>query len=185
MPARAACRWAWATCRPSRASPSPSRLTGTTRCSSTPTARPTRGTPPGRSSPSTAAPPSAAGGCYETLVDRLGRELTRYVGHAPDDDVALLLVYRDVAAPGGQIRHSAAIQRRRSVNDSNMAKFAHGTHGDHALRRGSRRDARRRGQLPRHPVRGQPHRAVAVPGAGASPALGRRSRGDRARSDPA
>jgi serine phosphatase RsbU (regulator of sigma subunit) len=35
------------------------------------------------------------GGCYETLVDRLGRELTRYVGHAPDDDVALLLVYRD------------------------------------------------------------------------------------------
>jgi serine phosphatase RsbU (regulator of sigma subunit) len=35
------------------------------------------------------------GGCYDTLVDRLGRELTRYVGHAPDDDVALLLVYRD------------------------------------------------------------------------------------------
>jgi len=40
------------------------------------------------------------GGCYETLVDRLGRELARYVGHAPDDDVALLLVYRDAAAPG-------------------------------------------------------------------------------------
>jgi serine phosphatase RsbU (regulator of sigma subunit) len=34
-------------------------------------------------------------GCYDTLVDRLGRELTRYIGHAPDDDVALLLVYRD------------------------------------------------------------------------------------------
>jgi serine phosphatase RsbU (regulator of sigma subunit) len=34
-------------------------------------------------------------GCYDTLVDRLGRELARYVGHAPDDDVALLLVYRD------------------------------------------------------------------------------------------
>jgi serine phosphatase RsbU (regulator of sigma subunit) len=38
-------------------------------------------------------------GCYDTLVDRLGRELTRYVGHAPDDDVALLVVYRDAAAP--------------------------------------------------------------------------------------
>lgn len=36
-----------------------------------------------------------AEGCYDTLVDRLSRELTRYVGHAPDDDVALLLVYRD------------------------------------------------------------------------------------------
>lgn len=34
-------------------------------------------------------------GCYDTLVDRLSRELTRYVGHAPDDDVAFLLVYRD------------------------------------------------------------------------------------------
>jgi serine phosphatase RsbU (regulator of sigma subunit) len=32
---------------------------------------------------------------YDTLVDRLRRELTRYVGHAPDDDVALMLVYRD------------------------------------------------------------------------------------------
>jgi stage II sporulation SpoE-like protein len=32
---------------------------------------------------------------YDTLVDRLSRELARYVGHAPDDDVALLLVYRD------------------------------------------------------------------------------------------
>jgi serine phosphatase RsbU (regulator of sigma subunit) len=58
-------------------------------------------------------------GCYETLVDRLGRELTRYVGHAPDDDIALLLVYRDVAAaaapaapavPAARSRHSAAIQ---------------------------------------------------------------------------
>ncbi len=34
---------------------------------------------------------------YGTLVERLSRELTRYVGHAPDDDVALLLVYRDQA----------------------------------------------------------------------------------------
>ena len=59
-------------------------------------------------------------GCYETLVDRLGRELTRYVGHAPDDDVALLLVYRDVAAPAAptsptppaaRSRHSAAIHQ--------------------------------------------------------------------------
>jgi serine phosphatase RsbU (regulator of sigma subunit) len=61
-------------------------------------------------------------GCYETLVDRLGRELTRYVGHAPDDDIALLLVYRDVATaaapaapaapavPAARSRHSAAIQ---------------------------------------------------------------------------
>jgi serine phosphatase RsbU (regulator of sigma subunit) len=36
-----------------------------------------------------------SGGRYETLVDRLSRELTRYVGHAPDDDIALLLAYRD------------------------------------------------------------------------------------------
>jgi serine phosphatase RsbU (regulator of sigma subunit) len=34
--------------------------------------------------------------CHDDrLVDRLGRELNRYVGHSPDDDVALLLVYRD------------------------------------------------------------------------------------------
>jgi serine phosphatase RsbU (regulator of sigma subunit) len=32
---------------------------------------------------------------YDTLVERLSRELTRYVGHSPHDDVALLLVYRD------------------------------------------------------------------------------------------
>jgi serine phosphatase RsbU (regulator of sigma subunit) len=30
-----------------------------------------------------------------TLVDRLSDEVTRYVGHAPEDDVALLLAYRD------------------------------------------------------------------------------------------
>src|SRR5260221_4065467 len=32
-----------------------------------------------------------------TLADRLGDEVARYVGHAPDDDVALLVVYRDGA----------------------------------------------------------------------------------------
>jgi serine phosphatase RsbU (regulator of sigma subunit) len=36
------------------------------------------------------SPASAA-----TLVDRLSDEVARYVGHAPDDDVALLLAYRD------------------------------------------------------------------------------------------
>jgi serine phosphatase RsbU (regulator of sigma subunit) len=32
-----------------------------------------------------------------TLVDRLSDEITRYVGHAPEDDIALLLVYKDPA----------------------------------------------------------------------------------------
>lgn len=32
-----------------------------------------------------------------TLVARLGDEVIRHVGHAPDDDVALLLIYRDPA----------------------------------------------------------------------------------------
>jgi serine phosphatase RsbU (regulator of sigma subunit) len=32
-----------------------------------------------------------------TLVDRLSDEVIRHVGHAPDDDVALLLAYRDAA----------------------------------------------------------------------------------------
>jgi serine phosphatase RsbU (regulator of sigma subunit) len=32
-----------------------------------------------------------------TLADRLGDELVRYVGHAPDDDMALLVIYRDGA----------------------------------------------------------------------------------------
>ena len=40
------------------------------------------------------APPDPA-----TLADRLGDEVARYVGHAPDDDVALLVVYRDGAVP--------------------------------------------------------------------------------------
>jgi serine phosphatase RsbU (regulator of sigma subunit) len=31
----------------------------------------------------------------ESLVHQLSAELTSYVGHAPDDDIALLLVYRD------------------------------------------------------------------------------------------
>jgi serine phosphatase RsbU (regulator of sigma subunit) len=34
-----------------------------------------------------------------TLPDRLGDEVIRYVGHAPDDDVALLVIYRDGAHP--------------------------------------------------------------------------------------
>jgi len=34
-------------------------------------------------------------GCYDTLVDRISQEITRYVGHAPDDDIALMLIYRD------------------------------------------------------------------------------------------
>lgn len=32
-----------------------------------------------------------------TLADRLGDEVVRYVGHAPDDDIALLVIYRDGA----------------------------------------------------------------------------------------
>jgi serine phosphatase RsbU (regulator of sigma subunit) len=38
----------------------------------------------------------------EQLVDQLSDELTRYAGHAPDDDIALLLVYQDTPLP----RHS-------------------------------------------------------------------------------
>src|SRR5260221_9761880 len=38
------------------------------------------------------APPDPA-----TLPGRLGDEVVRYVGHAPDDDVALLVIYRDGA----------------------------------------------------------------------------------------
>src|SRR5258708_2064326 len=34
-----------------------------------------------------------------TLAGRLGDEVVRYVGHAPDDDVALLAVYPDGAGP--------------------------------------------------------------------------------------
>jgi serine phosphatase RsbU (regulator of sigma subunit) len=40
------------------------------------------------------APPDPA-----TLADRLGDELIRYVGRAPDDDVALLVAYRDGSLP--------------------------------------------------------------------------------------
>jgi serine phosphatase RsbU (regulator of sigma subunit) len=36
-----------------------------------------------------------AGHDPETLVDQLSDEITRYVGHAPEDDIALLLVYKD------------------------------------------------------------------------------------------
>ena len=38
------------------------------------------------------APPDPA-----TLADRLGDEVIRHTGHAPDDDVALLVIYRDGA----------------------------------------------------------------------------------------
>jgi hypothetical protein len=36
----------------------------------------------------------------EHLVDQLSAELVRYIGHAPDDDIALLLAYLDKALPG-------------------------------------------------------------------------------------
>ncbi|HMH91557.1 MAG TPA: PP2C family protein-serine/threonine phosphatase [Streptosporangiaceae bacterium] len=36
-----------------------------------------------------------AGHDPDRLVDRLSDEITRYVGHAPEDDIALLLVYKD------------------------------------------------------------------------------------------
>ena len=40
-----------------------------------------------------------------TLADRLADEVIRYVGHAPDDDVALLVIYRDGASwPGRDLR---------------------------------------------------------------------------------
>lgn len=42
----------------------------------------------------------------EALLDRLCREMTRHVGHAPDDDVALLLVYRDAAAGLPELAHA-------------------------------------------------------------------------------
>ena len=38
----------------------------------------------------------------DTLVDRLADEVVRYVGHAPDDDVALLLVYQNGLGPAQQ-----------------------------------------------------------------------------------
>jgi serine phosphatase RsbU (regulator of sigma subunit) len=60
-------------------------------------------------------------GRYDTLVERLSRELIRYVGHAPHDDVALLLVYR-VPVPSRQTGHTgrsgdaAEIGGRTSAN---------------------------------------------------------------------
>ena len=41
----------------------------------------------------------------EHLVDQLSAELARHVGHAPDDDIALLLVYRErsLLAPGTSV----------------------------------------------------------------------------------
>ena len=45
------------------------------------------------------APPDPA-----TLADRLGDEVIRYVGHAPKDDVTLLVVYRDGSITAGLAR---------------------------------------------------------------------------------
>ena len=47
-----------------------------------------------------------------TLADRLGDEVVRYVGHAPDDDMALLVIYRESALTrsGNRRRHDS--QRR-------------------------------------------------------------------------
>jgi serine phosphatase RsbU (regulator of sigma subunit) len=45
------------------------------------------------------APPDPA-----TLADRLGDEVIGYTGHAPDDDVALLVVYRDGSLPARTLR---------------------------------------------------------------------------------
>jgi len=42
------------------------------------------------------APPDPA-----TLADRLGEEVIRYVGHAPKDDVTLLVAYRDGSTTAG------------------------------------------------------------------------------------
>lgn len=46
----------------------------------------------------------------DLLLNRLCDEMTRHVGHAPDDDVALLLVYRDL--PAG---HTAGVDRPFTV----------------------------------------------------------------------
>jgi serine phosphatase RsbU (regulator of sigma subunit) len=45
-------------------------------------------------SPALCGPPDP-----DTLIDRLSDELTRHVGHAPDDDAALLLIARPLSAP--------------------------------------------------------------------------------------
>jgi serine phosphatase RsbU (regulator of sigma subunit) len=49
----------------------------------------------------------------DRLVDQLSAELTRYVGHAPDDDIALLLVYQDtelgrIGRPAERCQHAPA-----------------------------------------------------------------------------
>lgn len=51
----------------------------------------------GKFFPLTSCSSVRAPGDPATLVDRLSDELTRHVGHAPDDDVALLLLYRTPA----------------------------------------------------------------------------------------
>ncbi len=50
----------------------------------------------------------------ECLVDQLSAEVARYVGHAPDDDIALLLVYRDCNPGDGE----PAADRQRLVLDA-------------------------------------------------------------------
>ena len=50
----------------------------------------------------------------ECLVDQLSAEVARYIGHAPDDDIALLLVYRDCNPGDGE----PGADRQRLVLDA-------------------------------------------------------------------
>jgi serine phosphatase RsbU (regulator of sigma subunit) len=64
------------------------------------------------------APPDPA-----TLADRLGDEVIRHTGHAPDDDVALLVIYRDGAlTPGGRRLRD---NRQRSASRPRPDPLAH------------------------------------------------------------
>jgi len=49
-----------------------------------------------------------------TLADRLGDEVVRYVGHAPDDDMALLVIYRESALTRSGTRRHDRRQRPAS-----------------------------------------------------------------------
>jgi hypothetical protein len=63
------------------------------------------------------APPDPA-----TLADRLGAEVIKCVGHEPDDDVALLVIYRD---GGYSLRTPSSCQRVQS-GDAASAYSKHG-----------------------------------------------------------
>jgi serine phosphatase RsbU (regulator of sigma subunit) len=76
-----------------------------------------------------------------TLADRLGDEVTRYVGHVPDDDVTLLVNYRDGSLPAQAGGHMPGRPIGQGV------RFGHRGHqvpvcrdsispGRHAYRRG-------------------------------------------------